>query len=141
MKPGVGVGVLVLKDNKVLLGLRNPNKVKASTEIKGEGTWTMPGGKVEYMEKLIDAAKRELKEETALNGIELELICITDDITSTAHYVTAGFIANKFDGEVKVMEPDTIIKWEWFNLDNLPENMYEPSKKLLKKYSNGTMYE
>lgn len=29
MKPGLGVGVMILKDNKVLLGLRNPDKVKA----------------------------------------------------------------------------------------------------------------
>ena len=48
----------------MLLGLRNPDKVKASSELKGEGTWTMPGGKVEFMEKLVDAAKRELEEET-----------------------------------------------------------------------------
>lgn len=51
MKPGLGVGVMILKDNKVLLGLRNPDRVKASSELKGEGTWTMPGGKVEFMEK------------------------------------------------------------------------------------------
>ena len=31
MKPGVGVGVMILKDNKVLLGLRNPDKIKAVT--------------------------------------------------------------------------------------------------------------
>ena len=31
MKPGVGVGVMVLKENKILLGLRNPDKVKASS--------------------------------------------------------------------------------------------------------------
>ena len=36
MKPGLGVGVLVLKDNKVLLGLRNPDKVKASSELQGQ---------------------------------------------------------------------------------------------------------
>lgn len=29
MRPGLGVGVMILKDNKVLLGLRNPDKVKA----------------------------------------------------------------------------------------------------------------
>ena len=50
MKPGLGVGVMVLKESKILLGLRNPNKEKASSELQGQGTWTMPGGKVEFME-------------------------------------------------------------------------------------------
>ena len=58
MKPGIGVGVMIIKDNKILLGLRNPDKEKASSELDGEGTWTMPGGKVKFMEKLVDAAKR-----------------------------------------------------------------------------------
>lgn len=66
MKPGIGVGVMVIKENQILLGLRNPDKVKTSSEIQGQGTWTMPGGKVEFMEKLVDAAKRELEEETIL---------------------------------------------------------------------------
>ncbi len=61
IKPGVGVGVMVLRDNKILLGLKKPDKVKVSTELRGEGTWTMPDGKVEFMETLVDAAKRELK--------------------------------------------------------------------------------
>ena len=34
MRPGLGVGVMILKDNKVLLGLRNPDKVKASSELR-----------------------------------------------------------------------------------------------------------
>ena len=61
MKPGLGVGVMIIKEGKILLGLRNPNKEKASSELQGQGTWTMPGGKVEFMEKLVDAAKRELE--------------------------------------------------------------------------------
>jgi len=92
MKIGIGVGVMILKNNKILLGLRNPDKIKASSELQGQGTWTMPGGKVDFHEKLIDAAKRELKEETDLDAVKIEFLCIQDDFTETAHYVTAGFI-------------------------------------------------
>lgn len=141
MKPGLGVGIMILKDNKVLLGLRNPNKENASSELNGQGTWTMPGGKVEYMEKLVDAAKRELEEETSLVATSLKLICISDDMTDTAHYVTVGFFVEEYSGEIKTMEPETILEWKWFDINNLPINMYKPSKKIIEKYLDGIVYE
>ena len=140
MKIGVGVGIMVLKDNKVLLGLRNPNTKKDSSELQGQGTWTMPGGKVEFHEKLIDAAKRELKEETGLESDKLEVMCIHDDFTETAHYVTVGFIAREYSGEVETMEPETILKWEWFSFDELPENMYSSSKQGIERYLANKLY-
>ena len=131
MKPGVGVGVMIIKGNKILLGLRNPNKIQASSELQGQGTWTMPGGKVEFMEKLVDAAKRELEEETNLKATKLEFLCISDDMTETTHYVTVGFIVKEYKGEIKTMEPETILEWKWFDLNNLPTNLYKPSQKCI----------
>lgn len=141
MKPGIGVGVMIIKENKILLGLRNPDKIKASSELQGQGTWTMPGGKVKFMEKLVDAAQRELLEETNLTATKLEFLCISDDMTEDAHYVTVGFIAKEYKGKIKAMEPETILEWKWFDLDNLPTNLYKPSQKCIEKYKNGVIYE
>lgn len=141
MKPGLGVGVMILKENKILLGLRNPDKVKASSELQGQGTWTMPGGKVEFMEKLVDAAKRELEEETSLKATKIDVLCVSDDMTDTAHYVTVGFIVKEYTGEVKAMEPETILEWQWFDLDDLPTNLYKPSAVCIEKYKKGIIYE
>lgn len=141
MKPGLGVGVMIIKEGKILLGLRNSNKEKASSELQGQGTWTMPGGKVEFMEKLVDAAKRELEEETSLKATKLDLLCISDDMTNTAHYVTVGFIVREYTGEAKTMEPETILEWKWFDLNDLPTNLYNPSKKCIEKYKEGIIYE
>ncbi|NMA51155.1 MAG: NUDIX domain-containing protein [Mollicutes bacterium] len=140
MKPGIGVGVMIIKNNKILLGLRNPSKKKANSELPGEGTWTMPGGKVEYMETLKNAAIRELKEETNLEATKLNVFCISDDMTDTAHYVTVGFMVTEYKGKLKTMEPETILEWKWFDLNELPKNIYKPSEQCIQKYLKKTIY-
>lgn len=140
-KIGVGVGVMVLNNkNQLLLGLRNPLKEKGVGEIQGQGTWTMPGGKLEWGETLKEAVVREVLEETSISVKDLELICVSDDITETAHYVTIGFKAVEWNGVACVMEPETIMEWKWFDLNNLPQNLYGPSKKILEKINKGIIY-
>ena len=62
-------------------------------------------------------------------------------MTDTAHYVTAGFLVSSYEGEIKAMEPETILEWKWFDIDNLPENMYKPSRVVIEKYLNDIIYE
>lgn len=50
-------------------------------------------------------------------------------------------IAKKYEGEVKTMEPDEIVKWQWFDLDHLPSNLYFPSEKILKNYFAKKFYD
>ena len=75
-----GVGIMLLKDNKVLLGKRHSDPKKASSLLHGEGTWTFPGGKVDFGETIYDAAKREVKEETGIEVKNMEVMSITDEI-------------------------------------------------------------
>ena len=135
---GVGIGVMLLKNNKILLGLRNADPKKADSELHGEGTWTMPGGKINFGEKHKDAAYREVLEETEIriNKEKLRMICVNDDILSDVHFVTIGYLCTDFKGEAKVKEPEEILKWKWFDLDKIPENIYFPSKKIIERYSS-----
>lgn len=132
-----GMGIMVMdKNERILLGLRNDDVVKASSELHGEGTWTMPGGKFEFGDDLLSGAARELKEETDLDLISAKIISITNDkYGDTAHFITLGFLATKWSGEVKIMEPEEIIRWGWFSLDNLPANIFAPSRKVIENYS------
>jgi len=140
VKVKVGVGVMILKDNKVLLGKRGEDPEKADSELHGEGTWTCPGGKVDFGEKIVDTIKREVLEETSIKINNPKLISVTNDIVSDAHFVTLGFLCKDFKGESKTMEPDEIVEWRWFPLDNLPELMYPPSSKLINNYLSKTIY-
>lgn len=137
---GIGVGVMIVKNGKVLLGLRHADKAKASSELQGQGTWTMPGEKVDFGEKLIEAAIRETREETGLVITKAELITLVDDIVDSAHYVTAGFKVLEYSGEPQAMEPDTITEWRWFSMDNLPDNLYSASANILKQIATGKIY-
>jgi len=62
-KIGVGFGLMLLKDGRVLLGKRHVDPKKADSELREEGSWTMPGGKLDYGESFEEGAKRELQEE------------------------------------------------------------------------------
>ncbi len=133
-KIGVGFGVMLLKNRKMLLGRRHEDTKKADSELRGEGTWTMPGGKLEYGESIINGAKREVLEET---GIELnaeKIICMNEDMNERAHFITIGLFSTDFEGEAQVLEPDEITEWKWFASKDLPENIFPPSKKILENF-------
>ena len=58
-----GVGVIVInKDNKVFVGKRKDNPIDK---------WQMPQGGVDKGEELVDAMRRELKEETSIKNIKI----------------------------------------------------------------------
>ena len=129
----VGIGVMILDDNQVLLGHRSKDK-KDTGGIFEIDCWTLPGGKQEYFETFFECAKREVKEETNLEIGELKLFGAADDIQPDRHYITLHIIAKKHSAEIKVMEPTKEDRWEWFDLDKLPQNLYSPSKKFIEEY-------
>ena len=139
---GVGVGIMILRDGKVLLGKRHSDAQKASSLLHGEGTWTMPGGKLHFGESFEQAAAREVLEETGLriNEEKLRVISVTNDIVEDAHFVTIGLLCQDFEGEPKTMEPDEITEWRWFSLNELPSPIFFPSEKILKNYRAGEFY-
>ena len=142
-RPKVGVGIMILNNQReVLLGKRNDDAEKASSDLHGEGTWTMPGGKLDFQETLIDGACRELFEEIGvkLTSDKLKLISVSDEIVPDNHYVTVGFLIENFKGEPKIMEPEEITEWRWYNLNNLPEKVYPPSAKMIKNFLSKKIY-
>ncbi|OHA18935.1 MAG: hypothetical protein A2836_03390 [Candidatus Taylorbacteria bacterium RIFCSPHIGHO2_01_FULL_45_63] len=139
-KVGVGFGVMMMKGNKILLGRRHADPEKADSELSGEGTWTMPGGKLEFGESFEEGAKREVHEETGMQLKDAKVICVNNDKTNDAHFVTIGLFSDNFEGEPKVMEPDEIVEWKWFPLNEFPSPLFFPSAKILENYKKSLFY-
>ncbi|MEE9406055.1 MAG: NUDIX domain-containing protein [Candidatus Aenigmarchaeota archaeon] len=135
-----GIGIMVMKDRKVLLGRRHSDPEKADSLLHGEGQWTLPGGKLDFGDTIPGGAAREVKEETNIDVKELEAFCVTNERVHDAHFVTVGLIAREFEGEPKVMEPDEIVEWKWFSLDELPSPIFLPSEKMIKNYKDKAVY-
>ena len=129
----VGVGVMIKDGNKILLGHRSATR-KDTGGIYEPDTWTLPGGKQEYTETVTETAIREIKEETNLDIKNPEVYSVSDDFQPDRHFVTIEMITNEYSGELKIMEPEKEDDWQWFDLDNLPDNIYSPSKVFIEKY-------
>lgn len=136
-----GVGVMLMNDKgEVLLGRRHEDSEKAGSQLHGEGTWTMPGGKLDFGDGLAEAAAREVLEETGIRTGKLDLLSVNNEVRHDAHFVTIGFLCKDFQGEPQVLEPDEITEWGWFALDALPEPMFPPSMKMVNNYKNKQIF-
>ena len=139
--PGVGLGVIILNENnQVLLILRNDDPDKALSDMRLEGTWTLPAGKVKNGEKLFEAATRKAKQEVNLDISDLEIVSIADDINEFAHFVTIGILARMYKGNIDLGKTEEHVDYGFFDLDILPENLCLPSQKIIDNYLNKTIY-
>src|SRR3989344_1644984 len=118
-RPKVWVGVIVKRDNKILLGKRKNT---------GAGYWCFPGGHLEYKEDLIECAKREVLEEVGIQIKNIKLGPYTNDNNNPGklHYISIFVLADYSSGEIRVMEPNECEEWKWFTWNNLPEPLFLP---------------
>ena len=123
--PLVGVGVILLKDGRVLLGERRGSH--------GAGTWALPGGHLDFGESVESCAKRETLEETGLLLDRVALGPCSNDafIVSGKHYVPLFVIAACPDGEPTVMEPHKCARWAWFRWNAMPAPLFTPLERLI----------
>jgi len=123
-KPQVGVGVIIIRNGRVLLGERRSSH--------GAGTWALPGGHLEFGESVEDCARRETEEETGLRLSTITMGPFTNDVFAEEqkHYVTLFVLATSEGGEAQVREPAKCSRWEWFRWSDLPSPLFQPLQTL-----------
>lgn len=132
----VGCELLIRKDDSLLLGLRG----KA---CYGAGTWALPGGHLEFGERLVDAACREALEElgATVSPEELRLISLVDGIQANkSHHVHISFELTNPTWDPRVMEPESCDEWRYFPLSDLPQNFFAPHENIIKNYLSKNLY-
>ncbi|MFA6601481.1 MAG: NUDIX domain-containing protein [Candidatus Paceibacterota bacterium] len=137
---GAGFGVILEKNGKILLGLRHPDPDKADSAFRSAGEWSLPGGKLEWGETFEEGAIREVKEETDIDIKNPQVISVHNCKNQFAHFMTVGLLTHEWSGEAKITEPDEIVKWQWFDLKNLPSPRYFPSFEVIENYVKGKFY-
>lgn len=129
---GVAVGAIIFNDKgAVFLSKRSKN-------TKNErGCWEFPGGSIEFGELMVEAVKREIREEYGIDIDILQQLPAHDHIipADKQHWVATTFRAKvKDDQEPRILEPDKCDEIGWFSFDNLPEPLSLITKMDIETY-------
>ncbi|UCJ17697.1 NUDIX domain-containing protein [Pseudomonas sp. MM211] len=124
-QPRLGCGAAIVQDGRLLLvrRLREPEA----------GCWGLPGGKVDWLEPVEQAVRREIEEELAIRLTSLELLCVVDQIDAQRgeHWLAPVYLADAFEGEVRNVEPEKHGDIGWFAMDSLPEPLTVATRRAL----------
>jgi 8-oxo-dGTP diphosphatase len=113
--PLLGVGALIFDGDRILLAERGKEPLK--------GWWSLPGGLVETGERLRDAIRREVLEETGLEVEPLEEIEIFERIMRDSagaaeyHYVLVDYVCRVTGGAL--VPGDDVSRVEWVRREDL----------------------
>lgn len=127
-RPKVGIGVIIVKDGKVLMGLR-------LSKNNGTGTWHPPGGHLEYGESWEECARRETLEEAGIEITNVRFAAAVNDIypDEQLHYVTIFMRADHLRGEPRTCEPEKCSGWSWHPWESVPSPRFTPVELLYRQ--------
>lgn len=113
-QPRLGCGAAILRGGRLLLLQRRREPES--------GHWGLPGGKVDWLERVPDAVAREIAEELGLVIHPRRLLCVVDQIDAVrgTHWVAPVYLVEDAEGEPALREPAALAAFGWFGKDSLP---------------------
>ena len=113
-RPTVAVGCFVFNQRTELLMIKRARQ-------PGLGLWTIPGGKVEFGESLVDACRREVWEETNLKIDVGEFLTVFEPRFEQFHYVILDYLGAPSQGITESLcAGDDAGDVAWVALDEIP---------------------
>lgn len=131
-KPKCGVGILVFKDGKILLGKR---KGSHAAGFYGSG-----GGHLDYSESLEQAAVREIQEEAGIEVANVRFLAVCNFMIDGKQYVDVSFVADWKSGEPQVLEPDKLESWNWYDLNEVPSPLFKAVEYYIEALKTGKTF-
>jgi len=121
----IGIGVLITKDDQVLL-------IKHRSVQRGE-TWAPPGGHLEYGKSLEESALRASQVEIGVIITDVAFLAITHDMfeAQKKHDITIWMAGRYVSGEPAMHAVHETPARGWFSWDALPEPLFSPFEHLL----------
>jgi 8-oxo-dGTP diphosphatase len=110
--PVLGVSAIVVDHDRLLLVRRGHGPAA--------GEWSVPGGKVERGEALVEAVTRELREETALEGVCGPLLGWNERLDEHGHHVILAFEVTLVGGD-QPRAGDDAVEARWVELPDVAE--------------------
>lgn len=126
--PGINVDILIIRNNKVLLGL-----MTKQWSYEGQQVYGVPGRDIHFREAIGDTVGRNIKEEFGCNVTHHTIICVNANYALDGHYIGIGVTA-EMDGEPRLLLPEDWVRWEWFDTNNIPDNLFPATKNLIECY-------
>lgn len=113
--PSIGVGGVVFNSiGEVLLIQRN--------QAPAKGMWSVPGGKIDPGESLVETCRREIEEETGLLVYPKSIIAVVERKIENFHFIIIDYWAELLSNENQAPIPDTdVIDVGWFSVNRLSE--------------------
>lgn len=124
--------VAIIRDNKILIGLRNytPDKWKTIS------VWTLPGGRCDIGETIGATLFRETLEEVGIS--ELKITNFLGEVSGAKEGDIVHVFVGTTEQEPKLLEPEKFSEWKWQDINMIPENFINfDALKLIQKFVNG----
>ena len=131
-RPLVGVGVIIIRDGKILLAERKGSH--------GENTWASAGGHLEFGETLEECAKREAFEEFGIHVQRMTFLCVSNIVAYDRHYIDVEFLGDLGIQIPQIQEQDFFANLQWFSLSKLPSPLFEPVRIAIDSLLTGQSY-